>query len=290
MRQFVQIAAVLAECGRQPVVGLESALTGDVRRMVWLDTVLTQEGSKGAGLCFWLCWRLGLRIQTQPAPDVGLDVFLVQALEFGLNLVVGSLLDGEFLILWTILHPGLELLPRHGCHGLEPLPPLGIVGLVDLARLESVLGADDDLVFVELAGGRVNLIDHEHLAGIVGRRARLDEGVDMVLVVADRALDVAVVVLEGVGPGLAALVRSAARGARRILDGQVQATHHNVALLVVAFFLLRVRGFGQIIARAGGGLVRRRVDYRRACWCCSLSRVFHGRGCCGLCSSAARID
>ena len=53
----------------------------------------------------------------------------------------------------------------------------------------------------------IALVDDEHRAGVVVRRARLDEGVDVVAVVALGAADVAVVMLQPVLPGFAVLAR-----------------------------------------------------------------------------------
>jgi hypothetical protein len=71
----------------------------------------------------------------------------------------------------------------------------------------------------------------------------------VILVVAHGALDVAVVVLQRVLPRLAVLVGPAARGARRVLDGQVQAVQVDMALGVVPGLLLAVGWLRQGVVR-----------------------------------------
>ena len=148
----------------------------------------------------------------------------------------------------AVAQPGLELLHGHARDVLQALPARGVVLKVGGARLLLGAPAKHDLVLVEPAV-LAHLVDHEHRAVVILRRAGADEGVDVVAVVALGALEVAVVALQG-GPLRAAL------GPGRVLDRHVQATDAGMPLLVVAGLFLPLGWRRQVVLRAGRGFVR----------------------------------
>ena len=117
-------------------------------------------------------------------------------------------------------------------------------------------------MLVEGARLGVALVDHEHRARVALGGAGLDERVDVIAVLAHRAPDVAVVMLERVFPGLAVLIDTAAGAPLRVLDADVQAGELDAPDLVVAGLLLAVGGLWQIVGRAGGRAVGTLVDGR----------------------------
>ena len=158
--------------------------------------------------------------------------------------------------------PFLELGKGHFGDRAQALPPLFVIGEVGFPRLVRVLEPDHGLVLVELARFRIHLIDHEH-----GRRALgvgSQEHVHMVLVRALRAPDVPIMVLHLRGPFVALGVLARPDGARRVFDGNVQAIHKDVALLVVARLLLFLGRRLEVVQGGSRGLVRLLVhDGRR---------------------------
>ena len=150
------------------------------------------------------------------------------------------------------MHPRLERRHRQLSDRAQASPVWRVVRLVDLAGLLDRVGSQHDLVLIELAGLRVDLVDHKRLAAL---RVLADEGVNAILIVAHRALDVAIVVLHRGFPGRAVRIDAASGGSARVLDGDVQALNADVTLLVVAGFLLRLRRLGQIVRGRRGGLV-----------------------------------
>ncbi len=117
-----------------------------------------------------------------------------------------------------------------------------------------------------------HLVDHGDHRAIVQRfGAGFDEDIDVIFVLADGPLDVAIVALHRHRPGLAALVLALAFGAGRILDAEIETTKPVVPQLVVSSLLLSDAGLGK-------GVFRRRCRSMRGIVERSpvLSRLFHG--------------
>ncbi|MNQ71926.1 hypothetical protein D3C85_866150 [compost metagenome] len=159
----------------------------------------------------------------------------------------------------TTLQAGFELGHRHFGNRAD-LPTLHVAGLVSAHAGGLVHEPEKGLRFV-VGAVRVHLVDDPH-----GRRAIggwPHEHVHMVAVRGQAPLGVTVMRPHGVFP-LDAIRRDAfALAALRVLHRDVHALRllaREVAHLVVARLFLRLRGLGEVVGRAGGGLVRRGVD------------------------------
>ena len=139
--------------------------------------------------------------------------------------------------------------------------PVGVI--VRLVCGPGLIGAGKPhqcLVFVKLARVGVHLIGHIHGTVIAMRCPWLDEQIHMVAVIAKRALDVAIVVVQRVRPRLARFVHTAARRPSRVLNRHIQAIELHMALGVVTGFLLPLGRLRLVIEVAAGRFVGLLVD------------------------------
>ena len=140
------------------------------------------------------------------------------------------------------VHPLLELVAGNAGDIAKAGPAFLIVRQVRVTRFLLAVEAVHHLVLVKRAVlvHLVNDIDHAVPAiQVIGQ-----EHVDMVAVNAFGATDVAVGVVHFLAPRLAAGVNATANTALRLLYGDVKAVDLDMALLVVAGFLLAVGGLG----------------------------------------------
>ncbi len=162
----------------------------------------------------------------------------------------------------TIGQPLLEAAQGGLGDSAEAVPALRIVRQIGPLRLGRLAVPEHHLVLIKLAVD--HLVDDEHRR-VIWKLCRrlLHEDVDVVLVPADGAADVAIVALHRDRPRLATLVGAAAFRPGRVLDRDVEPADFDVPLLVVPGLLLRLGGLGELIGWRSRSDLGRAIDVDR---------------------------
>ena len=153
--------------------------------------------------------------------------------------LVGGRRRRHRLLALALRKPFLQVRRRDFGDRANPARPrsIGEALGVEARGFADAVDARNDLVLIELAGGRVVLIDHEHLAVW---RLVANQNIDVVFVGALAVLDITVVAGHGDLPRRAIGRDAAAGRALRVLDRHGQAVIDDMALAVVACLDLRL--------------------------------------------------